>query len=147
MSIEFLTFTDLGEGRTRLSAHAVYPSVETRDAMVSSGMEKGMVEGYDKLEATARLCGRPLMSMDWTLEVVVVPVSDLDRSIEFYRDRVGFGLDHDTSNEHMHIAQLTPRGSGCSIVIGDLPSQQQMEPGSMRGCSSWSPTQRPPGPS
>jgi len=50
VSIEFLTFTDLGGGRTRLSAHAVYPSVETRDAMVSSGMEKGMVEGYDKLE-------------------------------------------------------------------------------------------------
>ena len=73
------------------------------------------------------------MSMDWTLEVVVVPVSDLDRSIEFYRDQVGFGLDHDTSNEHMHIAQLTPRGSGCSIVIGNLPSQQQMEPGSLRG--------------
>ena len=71
--------------------------------------------------------------MDWTLEVVIVPVSDLDRSIEFYRDRVGFALDHDTSNEHMHIAQLTPRGSGCSIVIGDLPSQQQMAPGSMRG--------------
>ena len=73
------------------------------------------------------------MSMDWTLEVVIVPVSDLDRSIAFYRDRVGFALDHDTSNEHMHIVQLTPRGSGCSVVIGDLPSQQQMEPGSMRG--------------
>jgi uncharacterized protein YndB with AHSA1/START domain len=50
VSIEFLTFADLGGGRARLSAHAVYPSVETRDAMVSSGMEKGMVEGYDKLE-------------------------------------------------------------------------------------------------
>ena len=50
VSIEFLTFTDLGGGRARLSAHAVYPSVETRDAMVSSGMEKGMAEGYDKLE-------------------------------------------------------------------------------------------------
>jgi uncharacterized protein YndB with AHSA1/START domain len=50
VSIEFLTFTDLGDGRTRLAAHAVYPSVETRDAMVASGMEKGMVEGYDKLE-------------------------------------------------------------------------------------------------
>jgi uncharacterized protein YndB with AHSA1/START domain len=50
VSIEFLTFTDLGDGRTRLTAHAVYPAVETRDAMVSSGMEKGMVEGYDKLE-------------------------------------------------------------------------------------------------
>ena len=73
------------------------------------------------------------MSMDWTLEVVVVPVSDLDRSIAFYRDRVGFDLDHDTHNEHMHVAQLTPRGSGCSIVVGDLPSQNQMAPGSMRG--------------
>jgi catechol 2,3-dioxygenase-like lactoylglutathione lyase family enzyme len=71
--------------------------------------------------------------MDWTLEVVVLPVSDLDRAIEFYRDKVGFDLDHDTENEHMHVAQLTPRGSGCSIVVGTLPSQNQMEPGSMRG--------------
>lgn len=71
--------------------------------------------------------------MDWTLEVVVVPVSDLDRSIAFYRDQVGFDLDHDTRNEHMHIAQLTPRGSGCSIVIGSLPSQQAMAPGSLKG--------------
>jgi catechol 2,3-dioxygenase-like lactoylglutathione lyase family enzyme len=72
-------------------------------------------------------------AMDWTLEVVVLPVSDLDRSIAFYRDQVGFELDHDTVNEHMHVAQLTPRGSGCSIVVGSLPSQNQMEPGSMRG--------------
>ncbi len=71
--------------------------------------------------------------MDWTLEVVIVPVSDLDRSIAFYRDQVGFNLDHDTRNEHMHVAQLTPRGSGCSIVIGDLPGQQDMEPGSLKG--------------
>jgi catechol 2,3-dioxygenase-like lactoylglutathione lyase family enzyme len=71
--------------------------------------------------------------MDWTLEVVVLPVSDIDRSIEFYRDKVGFHLDHDTRTEDMHIVQLTPSGSGCSIVIGDLPSQREMEPGSMRG--------------
>jgi len=70
--------------------------------------------------------------MDWTLEVVVLPVSDIDRSIAFYRDQVGFELDHDTSNEHMHVVQLTPRGSGCSIVFGDLPPQRQMEPGSMK---------------
>jgi catechol 2,3-dioxygenase-like lactoylglutathione lyase family enzyme len=70
--------------------------------------------------------------MDWTLEVVVLPVSDIDRSIAFYRDQVGFHLDHDTHNEHMHIAQLTPRGSGCSIVFGDLPPQRQMEPGLMK---------------
>jgi predicted enzyme related to lactoylglutathione lyase len=71
--------------------------------------------------------------MDWTLEVVIVPVSDLSRSIAFYRDQVGFELDHETKNEHMHIAQLTPRGSGCSIVIGNLPSQQEMAPGSLKG--------------
>ncbi len=71
--------------------------------------------------------------MDWTLEVVLLPVSDLDRAIAFYRDQVGFDLDHDTRNEHMHVAQLTPRGSGCSIVVGDLPAQQEMAPGSLRG--------------
>ena len=71
--------------------------------------------------------------MDWTLEVVIVPTADLDRSIAFYRDRVGFDLDHDTRNEHMHIAQLTPRGSGCSIVVGTLPAQNQMAPGSLHG--------------
>ena len=71
--------------------------------------------------------------MDWTLEVVILPVSDIDRSIAFYRDQVGFDLDHDTTNEHMHVAQLTPRGSGCSIVVGDLPAQREMAPGSIRG--------------
>ena len=71
--------------------------------------------------------------MDWTLEVVVLPVADLDRAIAFYRDQVGFELDHHTTNEFMDVAQLTPRGSGCSIVVGDLPSQRQMAPGSLHG--------------
>ena len=71
--------------------------------------------------------------MDWTLEVVVLPVSDIDRAVAFYRDQVGFDLDHDTRTEHMHVVQLTPRGSGCSVVIGDLPAQNEMAPGSMRG--------------
>jgi catechol 2,3-dioxygenase-like lactoylglutathione lyase family enzyme len=71
--------------------------------------------------------------VDWTLEVVIVPVSDLDAAIAFYRDQVGFTLDHDTTNEHMHVAQLTPPGSGCSIVVGDLPLQRAMAPGSLHG--------------
>jgi catechol 2,3-dioxygenase-like lactoylglutathione lyase family enzyme len=82
--------------------------------------------------------------MDWTLEVVVLPVSDIDRSVAFYRDQVGFHLDHDTQNEHMHVVQLTPPGSGCSIVFGDLPAQNQMEPGSISRSSSWSRTRRRP---
>jgi catechol 2,3-dioxygenase-like lactoylglutathione lyase family enzyme len=71
--------------------------------------------------------------MKWTLEVVVLPVSDIERSVAFYRDQVGFHLDHDTRNEHMHVVQLTPPGSGCSIVFGDLPAQRAMDPGSMKG--------------
>jgi catechol 2,3-dioxygenase-like lactoylglutathione lyase family enzyme len=71
--------------------------------------------------------------MDWSLEVIILPVSDIDRSIAFYRDQVGFELDHDTTNEWMHVAQLTPRGSGCSIVVGDLPAQREMAPGSIKG--------------
>ena len=70
--------------------------------------------------------------MDWTLEVVVLPVTDIDRSIAFYRDELGFDLDHDTKTEHMHVTQLTPPGSGCSIVLGSLPAQTEMEPGSMK---------------
>ncbi|EMY36261.1 hypothetical protein D477_000025 [Arthrobacter crystallopoietes BAB-32] len=71
--------------------------------------------------------------MDWTLEVVIVPVEDIDRSIAFYRDQAGFALDHHTVNGGMNFAQLTPRGSGCSIVIGNLPGQNDMAPGSLRG--------------
>ena len=74
-----------------------------------------------------------MSEMDWTLEVVVLPVRDIDAAIGFYRDQVGFNVDHDTRTEQMHVVQLTPRGSGCSIVIGDLPSQREMAPGSIRG--------------
>ena len=50
VSIESLTFEDLGHGRTRVLGHAVYPTVEARDAMVASNMEAGMTEGYDRLD-------------------------------------------------------------------------------------------------
>lgn len=50
VSIEYLTFTDLGGGRCKLSGHAVYPSMESRDGMASSGMETGLNQGYEQLE-------------------------------------------------------------------------------------------------
>jgi catechol 2,3-dioxygenase-like lactoylglutathione lyase family enzyme len=57
--------------------------------------------------------------MDWKLELVVVPVSDVDRAKHFYSEQVGFAVDHDTAvNENMRIVQLTPPGSACSIAIG-----------------------------
>ena len=57
--------------------------------------------------------------MDWKLELVAVPVSDVDRAKAFYVNQVGFNADHDhTVSEEMRFVQLTPPGSTCSIAIG-----------------------------
>ena len=57
--------------------------------------------------------------MDWKLEVVVVPVSDVDRSKAFYSEQLGFNVDVDQEmSEQFRIVQLTPPGSACSIAIG-----------------------------
>ncbi len=67
--------------------------------------------------------------MDWTLEVVNVPVTDVDRAVSFYRDKVGFNLDHDAQmSDEMRVVQLTPPGSSCSIVLG--VGVTESEPGS-----------------
>ncbi|EMY36263.1 hypothetical protein D477_000035 [Arthrobacter crystallopoietes BAB-32] len=50
VSLEFMTFKDLGEGRCRLVGHSVYPTLEARDGMAESGMESGMSEGYERLD-------------------------------------------------------------------------------------------------
>jgi uncharacterized protein YndB with AHSA1/START domain len=50
VSLDHMTFEDLGSGRTRLRGYSVFPSLEARDGMVASGMERGMSEGYDRLE-------------------------------------------------------------------------------------------------
>ena len=71
--------------------------------------------------------------MNWTLEVVVVPVSDVDRAKDFYSEKVGFNVDHDTKiNDDARIVQLTPPGSGCSIVVGK-GVVAEMPPGSLKG--------------
>ncbi|MEG9248928.1 VOC family protein [Arthrobacter sp. Soc17.1.1.1] len=70
--------------------------------------------------------------MDWKIELIGVPVSDVDRSIAFYRDQAGFVLDHDTRvSEDIRFVQLTPPGSACSIAFGEGISD--MAPGSLRG--------------
>ncbi|MFI6095229.1 VOC family protein [Lentzea sp. NPDC051213] len=70
--------------------------------------------------------------MDWTLEVIVVPVSDLDRAKLFYSEQLGFKVDHDTTfNEDTRVLQLTPPGSGCSIVLGK--GIVKGEPGTLKG--------------
>jgi catechol 2,3-dioxygenase-like lactoylglutathione lyase family enzyme len=70
--------------------------------------------------------------MDMKLELVIVPVSDADRSIAFYRDQVGFNLDQDhTVSDELRFVQLTPPGSACSIALGKGLSDSA--PGSLQG--------------
>jgi catechol 2,3-dioxygenase-like lactoylglutathione lyase family enzyme len=70
--------------------------------------------------------------MDWKLELVAVPVSDADRSKEFYAEKVGFNLDHDHQvTDDLRFVQLTPPGSACSISIGTSISDKP--PGSVAG--------------
>jgi predicted enzyme related to lactoylglutathione lyase len=70
--------------------------------------------------------------VDWKLELVAIPVSDVDRAKSFYADKVGFNADHDhTVGDDIRFVQLTPPGSACSIALGkgllDSP------PGSVQG--------------
>ena len=70
--------------------------------------------------------------MDWKLELVIIPVSDVDRAKAFYTDKAGFNADHDhTVSEEIRFVQLTPPGSACSIAIGK--GLVEGEPGSVQG--------------
>jgi catechol 2,3-dioxygenase-like lactoylglutathione lyase family enzyme len=70
--------------------------------------------------------------MDWKLELVIIPVSDIDRAKSFYVDQVGFHADHDhTVSPEIRFVQLTPPGSACSIAFGRGLTTAQ--PGSVEG--------------
>ena len=70
--------------------------------------------------------------MDWKLELVIIPVSDVDRAKAFYTDKAGFNADHDhTVSEEIRFVQLTPPGSACSIAIGK--GLVEGKPGSVQG--------------
>jgi catechol 2,3-dioxygenase-like lactoylglutathione lyase family enzyme len=74
--------------------------------------------------------------MKLLLELVVVPVSDVDRAKEFYGEKLQFTVDHDIrTSDEVRIVQLTPPGSACSIAIqaGELPGMAEMQPGSLHG--------------
>jgi predicted enzyme related to lactoylglutathione lyase len=71
--------------------------------------------------------------MDMKLELVPIPVSDVDRAKTFYVEKVGFKIDHDVQpSETMRVVQLTPPGSACSIVIG-TGLGDKMQPGTVKG--------------
>jgi catechol 2,3-dioxygenase-like lactoylglutathione lyase family enzyme len=70
--------------------------------------------------------------MDWKIELVAIPVTDVDRAKAFYGDQVGFNADHDYQvHEALRFVQLTPPGSACSLVLGT--GVTDMLPGSQRG--------------
>jgi catechol 2,3-dioxygenase-like lactoylglutathione lyase family enzyme len=70
--------------------------------------------------------------MDWKLELMILPVSDVDRAKAFYVDQVGFVADHDhTVSDEVRFVQLTPRGSACSIAFGK--GLTEAPPGSVKG--------------
>jgi predicted enzyme related to lactoylglutathione lyase len=70
--------------------------------------------------------------MDWKLELIGLPVSDVDRAKAFYTEQVGFNADHDHQvDESVRFVQLTPPGSGCSIAVGT--GLVDSAPGSVRG--------------
>lgn len=74
-------------------------------------------------------------NLDMKLELVPVPVTDVDRAKAFYVEKVGFHADHDVDSDNgMRVVQLTPSGSACSIVIGTgLGEISAMPPGSVKG--------------
>ena len=70
--------------------------------------------------------------MDMTLEVIVVPVSDVNRAKDFYAGKLGFNVDTDAQlSDEFRVVQLTPAGSGCSIIL--MTQGAQMEPGTLKG--------------
>jgi len=70
--------------------------------------------------------------MDWKLELVVIPVTDVDRAKAFYTEKIGFHADHDQRvNEQLRFVQLTPPGSACSIAFGE--GLTDAAPGSVKG--------------
>jgi catechol 2,3-dioxygenase-like lactoylglutathione lyase family enzyme len=69
--------------------------------------------------------------VDWKLELVPIPVADVDRAKAFYTEKAGFNLDHDVRNGELRVVQLTPPGSACSIVVGK--GIVHTPPGSVQG--------------
>jgi catechol 2,3-dioxygenase-like lactoylglutathione lyase family enzyme len=70
--------------------------------------------------------------VDWKIELVAIPVTDVDRAKAFYVDQVGFNADHDHQvTEALRFVQLTPPGSACSVVLGT--GVTEMAPGSQKG--------------
>jgi uncharacterized protein YndB with AHSA1/START domain/catechol 2,3-dioxygenase-like lactoylglutathione lyase family enzyme len=131
-----LTFTER-DGRTTITTTVRYPSQEARDAAVQSGMREGMDAGYagmDAYLATVEPTAQRSVGFDMRLELIPVPVTDIDAAIAFYEGKLGFHVDHDVQpGGEARVTQLTPPGSSCSIAfLKGLPGMD-LAPGALRG--------------
>jgi uncharacterized protein YndB with AHSA1/START domain/catechol 2,3-dioxygenase-like lactoylglutathione lyase family enzyme len=110
-------------GDTRLTHTATFPTEEIRDAVRDSGMARGVDEGLDRLTDTLE---RPV---DCKIEMIPVPVTDVDRAKDFYANKLGFPVDVDHEAGDFRFVQVTPPGSGCSLGLG----VSEMKPGDLAG--------------
>lgn len=125
---------DEREGRTRITTTVRYPSQAARDAAVQSGMRDGMDASYASLDAYLVGLEPAASAFDMRLELVPVPVRDVDAAIAFYQGLLGFAVDHDIQpGNSVRITQLTPPGSACSILLSQgLPGLSDQAPGTLR---------------
>jgi uncharacterized protein YndB with AHSA1/START domain/catechol 2,3-dioxygenase-like lactoylglutathione lyase family enzyme len=112
-------------GDTHLTHTATFPTPEIRDAVAGSGMARGVGEGLDRL---ARVMEH---TVDWKIEMIPVPVTDVDRAKDFYATKLAFPVDVDHEAGDFRFVQVTPPGSGCSIGFGHGISE--MAPGALKG--------------
>ena len=112
-----LTITEKGWTRSLMSVFAYTGMHQSLDKM-AAGLDRNVAK----------------IHMDMKLELVPLPVADVDRSKAFYTDTVGFNLDHDVQpGNGMRIVQLTPPGSSCSIVIGAGMGSSTPDDGTVKG--------------
>jgi uncharacterized protein YndB with AHSA1/START domain/catechol 2,3-dioxygenase-like lactoylglutathione lyase family enzyme len=146
------------DGRTTMTVTARYPSPEIRDAVVRTPMERGAGEAYDRLAAVLTrkepaMTNPPVTEVPkdvadipkdpgnppvppgtLLLELVPVPVADVEQAKAFYLNKLGFRLDVDVNpSEGVRVVQLTPPGSACSIALTEGLPTLDMTPGALRG--------------
>jgi catechol 2,3-dioxygenase-like lactoylglutathione lyase family enzyme len=91
----------------------------TGENRCAGDVETGATASSSEMTAPPGAATEGNQPMDWKLEVVVIPVTDIDRAKSFYTGKLGFHLDADTTpTETMRVVHMTPPGSGCSVVIG-----------------------------
>lgn len=130
-TVNTVTFTER-DGTTTVTIELEFPTREARDAQLATRMVGGMTESFERLESY--LDGRTARTpIAMKLELVPIPVTDLDRAKDFYIGTLGFTEDVDlTIAEGVRFCQMTPPSSACSIIVSTGLPFEASPPGSLR---------------